>query len=183
MEQQQSTACLPFRPQIAKPYKGINTAAYNASKSAVHQLGRSLAAEWGHPQNTFAYYPAGEPRREIYPPIRVNTISPGHIETALTKEAQETGLVDDWAKQNMLGRISQVEEYRAAVLFLLGDGSSYMTGAVCTNPHHDLFPLSLAANLVPGPSHRWRPLCMVNSPNFLFSLNKRARFNSVSAMP
>ncbi|KAL5388112.1 hypothetical protein DPSP01_003103 [Paraphaeosphaeria sporulosa] len=83
--------------------KGINTAAYNASKSAAN--------------------------REVHPPIRVNTISPGHIETALTKEAQETGLVDDWAKQNMLGRISQVEEYRAAVLFLLADGSSYMTGA------------------------------------------------------
>lgn len=30
----------------------------------------------------------------------------------------------------MLGRISQVEEYRAPILFLLGDGSSYMTGAV-----------------------------------------------------
>ncbi|KAF2442913.1 short chain dehydrogenase [Karstenula rhodostoma CBS 690.94] len=109
--------------------KGINTAAYNASKSAVHQLGRSLAAEWGHLQNTFTYYPAGQPNREVHPPIRVNTISPGHIETALTKEAQETGLVNDWAKQNMLGRISQVEEYRVAVLFLLGDGSSYMTGA------------------------------------------------------
>ena len=96
----------------------------------MHQLARSLAAEWGHPQNTFGYYPAGQPKREAHPPIRVNTISPGHIQTPLTAEAQELGLVDDWAKQNMLGRISQVEEYRAPVLFLLGDGSSYMTGAV-----------------------------------------------------
>lgn len=118
-------------PATADFIKGINGAAYNASKSAVHQVGRSLAVEWGHPQNTFAYYPSGQPKREGHPPIRVNTISPGHIEIILTKEAQETGLVDDWAKQNMLGRISQVEEYRAAVLFLLGDGSSYMTGAVC----------------------------------------------------
>ncbi|KAF1980241.1 NAD(P)-binding protein [Bimuria novae-zelandiae CBS 107.79] len=97
----------------------INGAAYNASKSAVHQLARSLAAEWGHPQNTFDYYPAGQPKRKVHPPIRVNTISPGHIETPLTAEAQETGLVDDWVKQNMLGRISQVEEYSAPVLFLL----------------------------------------------------------------
>ncbi|KAL1592376.1 hypothetical protein SLS60_011455 [Paraconiothyrium brasiliense] len=117
------------RANLAGMTEGINSAAYNTSKSAVHQLARSLAGEWGHPQNTFAYYPAGHPEREVYPPIRVNTISPGHIETALTKEAQATGLVDDWAKQNMLGRVSQVEEYRAAVLFLLGDGSSYMTGA------------------------------------------------------
>jgi NAD(P)-dependent dehydrogenase (short-subunit alcohol dehydrogenase family) len=33
--------------------KGINRSAYNASKAAIHQLGRSLAAEWGHAQNTF----------------------------------------------------------------------------------------------------------------------------------
>lgn len=30
----------------------------------------------------------------------------------------------------MLGRIRQPQEYRAPVLFLLGEGSSYMTGAV-----------------------------------------------------
>jgi hypothetical protein len=30
----------------------------------------------------------------------------------------------------MLGRISQAEEFRAPVLFLLADGSSYMMGAV-----------------------------------------------------
>jgi NAD(P)-dependent dehydrogenase (short-subunit alcohol dehydrogenase family) len=29
----------------------------------------------------------------------------------------------------MLGRISGADEYRAPVLFLLGDGSSFMTGA------------------------------------------------------
>lgn len=29
----------------------------------------------------------------------------------------------------MLGRISESHEYRAPVLFLLGDGSSFMTGA------------------------------------------------------
>jgi hypothetical protein len=41
--------------------------------------------------------------------------------------------VDEWKKQNMLGRISQKEEYRAPCLFLLADGSSYMTGAVSLN--------------------------------------------------
>lgn len=40
------------------------------------------------------------------------------------------GLTDEWARQNMLGRISQPEEFRAPVLFLLSEGSSYMTGAV-----------------------------------------------------
>jgi len=115
---------------------GINTAAYNASKAAVHQLARSLAAEWGHPQNTFPGStvtetnpnPSQEPRK-AYPPIRVNTISPGHIDTPLSAEARKRGLTDEWAKQNMLGRISMPEEFRAPVLFLLSEGSSYVTGS------------------------------------------------------
>ncbi|KAJ4373411.1 hypothetical protein N0V83_003706 [Neocucurbitaria cava] len=117
--------------------RGINTSAYNASKAAVHQLARSLAAEWGHPQNTFPGSTLSDTNptasmdpRQVYPPIRVNTISPGHIDTPLSEEARKRGLTDEWAKQNMLGRISMTEEYRAPVLFLLGDGSSYMTGAV-----------------------------------------------------
>ncbi|RYO43138.1 hypothetical protein AA0111_g387 [Alternaria arborescens] len=116
---------------------GINTAAYNASKAAVHQLARSLAAEWGHPQNTFPGStvtetnptPSQEPRK-ISPPIRVNTISPGHIDTPLSAEARKRGLTEEWAKQNMLGRISVPEEFRAPVLFLLSEGSSYVTGSV-----------------------------------------------------
>jgi NAD(P)-dependent dehydrogenase (short-subunit alcohol dehydrogenase family) len=117
--------------------KGINTSAYNASKAAVHQLARSLAAEWGHPQNTFPGStatetnpnPSNEPRK-IYPSIRVNTLSPGHIDTPLSEAARARGLTMQWAKQNMLGRISQPEEYKGPVLFLLADASSYMTGAV-----------------------------------------------------
>jgi NAD(P)-dependent dehydrogenase (short-subunit alcohol dehydrogenase family) len=117
--------------------RGINTSAYNASKSAVHQLARSLAAEWGHPQNTFPGStvtatnpnPSTKPR-PVHPPIRVNTLSPGHIDTPLSEAARVRGLTDEWAYQNMLGRTSKPEEFRAPVLFLLADGSSYMTGAV-----------------------------------------------------
>ncbi|RMZ68616.1 oxidoreductase short chain dehydrogenase reductase family [Pyrenophora seminiperda CCB06] len=115
---------------------GINTAAYNASKAGVHQLSRSLAAEWGHAQNTFPGSTVSDTNpegvsgeREIHLPIRVNTISPGHIDTPLSAAARERGLTEEWARQNMLGRISFVEEYRAPALFLLGEGSSYVTGS------------------------------------------------------
>ncbi|KAJ6044999.1 uncharacterized protein N7446_003200 [Penicillium canescens] len=96
--------------------KGVDTAGYNSSKAAVHQLARSLAAEWGS--------------RVGIPLIRVNSLSPGYIRTAATAEAlQKPGMETQWAGDNMLYRLSTVDEFRAPVLFLLGDGSSFMTGS------------------------------------------------------
>ena len=94
---------------------GVATCAYNSSKAALLQLSRSLASEWG---NDFPY-----------PPIRVNTLSPGYIRTAATGPTLEAmpHLEELWSKGNMLGRLSYAHEYRAPVLFLLADGSSYMT--------------------------------------------------------
>lgn len=87
--------------------------AYNASKAAVVQLARNLASEWGAHG------------------IRVNTISPGYIVTAMTETLFEA--VPErrtaWPDANMLGRLSYPEEYRGAAVFLLSDASSFMTGA------------------------------------------------------
>lgn len=86
---------------------------YNASKAAVIQLGRNLAAEWGQHG------------------IRVNTISPGYIVTDMVR-----ALFDkfpdrevEWPRQNMLGKLSRPEDYRGAAVFLLSDASRFMTGA------------------------------------------------------
>ncbi|KAL4914336.1 hypothetical protein BDW62DRAFT_220225 [Aspergillus aurantiobrunneus] len=96
--------------------KGVDTAAYNTSKSGVLQLGRSLAAEWGS--------------RVGMPLIRVNTLSPGYIRTAATEDTLKIpGIEEQWSGDNMLNRLSTVDEFRAPVLFLLGDGSSFMTAA------------------------------------------------------
>lgn len=101
---------------IAHIDQGVNTSAYNTSKSAILQLARSLASEWGNSPG--------------YAPIRVNSVSPGYIYTRLTVDALAREDVKKiWVEGNMLGRISHAEEYRAPILFLLGDGSSFMTGA------------------------------------------------------
>lgn len=97
--------------------KAVDTSAYNTSKSAALQLARSLAAEWGNDGG--------------HAPIRVNTISPGYILTPITiptfQEFPELQKI--WPEGNMLGRMSTVEEHQSSVVFLLSDGSSYMTAS------------------------------------------------------
>ncbi|KAL4922558.1 hypothetical protein BDW62DRAFT_172817 [Aspergillus aurantiobrunneus] len=93
--------------------RGLICSAYNASKAAVLQIARNLAAEWGQYN------------------IRVNTISPGYIVTAMVEQLfiQYPERRDEWPKHNMLGRLSYPQEYRGAAVFLISDASSFMTGS------------------------------------------------------
>ncbi|CZS92950.1 probable sorbitol utilization protein SOU2 [Rhynchosporium graminicola] len=93
--------------------RGLICPAYNASKSAVIQLARNLAMEWGEHN------------------IRVNTVSPGYIVTAMVEALFEKfpERKEEWPKQNMLGRLSRPDEYRGAAVFLISDASSFMTGS------------------------------------------------------
>ena len=86
-------------------------AAYNASKAAVVQLTRTLAAEWADRG------------------IRVNCISPGIIRTALIEESEALRpLVAEWIGQIPLGRLGEVTDLQAAIVYLCCDASDYMTG-------------------------------------------------------
>ncbi|KAF2795689.1 NAD(P)-binding protein [Melanomma pulvis-pyrius CBS 109.77] len=93
--------------------RGLICPAYNASKAGVIQLARNLASEWGEHK------------------IRVNTISPGYIVTAMVEELfkQYPERRTEWPKQNMLQRLSKPGEYRGAAVFLISDASSFMTGS------------------------------------------------------
>lgn len=96
--------------------KGVDTVAYNSSKAAVAQMTRSLAAEWGS--------------RVDMPLIRVNSVSPGYIQTRMSAESMDDPDTKRlWTEGNMLCRLSEAHEYRGVVVFLLSDASSYMTGA------------------------------------------------------
>jgi len=93
--------------------RGLICPAYNASKAGVLQLARNLASEWGEYN------------------IRVNTISPGYIVTAMVEQlfVQFPERKTEWPTQNMLGRLSAPSEYRGAAVFLISDASSFMTGS------------------------------------------------------
>ncbi|KAL8860651.1 MAG: hypothetical protein Q9178_003004 [Gyalolechia marmorata] len=85
--------------------------AYNASKAALLSIKTSLAAEWAR----FG--------------IRVNTISPGYMDTILNDgpglaEARRT-----WTERNPMGRMGQAEELSGPVVMLCSSAGSYITGA------------------------------------------------------
>ncbi|PHH83781.1 hypothetical protein CDD82_2653 [Ophiocordyceps australis] len=83
-------------------------AVYNASKAAVVQLCKSLAVEW----TGFA---------------RVNTISPGYIETELVSFAPAE-MRKAWIDRVAMGRTGLVKELAGAYIYLASDASSYTTG-------------------------------------------------------
>ena len=86
---------------------------YNASKAAVIQLTRSLAAEW-------ARYG-----------IRVNSISPGYMDTALNRVPGLDEQKVIWIDHTPQKRLGSVDELNNLAVYLASDGSSFMTGNNC----------------------------------------------------
>lgn len=87
-------------------------AGYGATKSGVLSLTRALAVEWGPAQ------------------IRVNSISPGSIGTAMSLRSREVDPegYDRRIARVPLNRIASVDDVAEAVLFLASEKSGYVSG-------------------------------------------------------
>jgi NAD(P)-dependent dehydrogenase (short-subunit alcohol dehydrogenase family) len=84
---------------------------YNASKAGVIQLSKSLAAEW-------AKYG-----------IRVNTISPGYMDTELNNVPALDAQKVIWKDRTPQARLGAVEDLNGLAVFLASDASRFMTGS------------------------------------------------------
>ncbi|MBI3943195.1 MAG: 3-oxoacyl-ACP reductase FabG [Chloroflexi bacterium] len=86
--------------------------AYNAAKAAVINLTQTLAVEW------------------IDRGVRVNAVSPGVTRTEMVTSAIREGLVQEesYVSRTPMRRLAQPSEIAEAVLFLVSDRSTYITG-------------------------------------------------------
>lgn len=93
----------PGRPDDEQPVKPVT---YSVVKSGLIGLTRYLATYWADQG------------------VRVNALSPGGV-----RADQPEDFVDRLTSRIPLGRMASADEYRAAIVFLCSDASSYMTGA------------------------------------------------------
>ncbi len=92
----------------------LGRVAYAGTKGAVDAMTRALAADWG---------PSG---------IRVNSISPGLIATAIWEESRNTvpGLTEELEERIALKRWGDGSDVADVVVFFASDASRYVTGEV-----------------------------------------------------
>jgi NAD(P)-dependent dehydrogenase (short-subunit alcohol dehydrogenase family) len=91
---------------------GLPQAAYASSKAAIIGLTRDLAQQWTGRKG-----------------IRVNALAPGFFPSEMTDEYPD-GYLDAMMIRVPAGRAGDPRELTAALVFLAGDASSYITGTV-----------------------------------------------------
>lgn len=85
--------------------------AYNVSKGAILQLKSSLAAEWARHG------------------IRVNSISPGYMDTILNAGEGLESTRNIWLARNPMGRMGDPSELAGVVILLCSPAGKYINGA------------------------------------------------------
>lgn len=89
-------------------------AAYSATKAAVLGLTRDLSAQWGSRRG-----------------IRVNALAPGYFASEMTDEIPAP-MLETITGRTVFGRLGLQPELDAALVFLVSDASSFVTGTTLT---------------------------------------------------
>jgi NAD(P)-dependent dehydrogenase (short-subunit alcohol dehydrogenase family) len=97
-----------IRAATVEPGQGV----YAATKSGLESLMRTAAAEFGTAN------------------VRINAIRPGVVETPLTAQLKNNqAWYDAYGAKSALGRWARADELAGAVVFLVSDASTFVTGS------------------------------------------------------
>ncbi len=94
------------KERLGEDEQPVKPATYSVIKHGIIGLTKYLATYWAHKN------------------VRVNSVSPGGVYTN-----QPEDFVEKLTNLIPMGRMAARDEYKAAILFLVSDASSYMTGA------------------------------------------------------
>ena len=94
------------KEQVADEGQAVKPVSYSVVKTGLLGLTRYLATYWADRG------------------VRVNAISPGGV-----FQGQEQEFLEQVASRIPMARLAHEDEYKSAVVFLVSDASSYMTGA------------------------------------------------------
>ena len=96
-------------PSMYEAPSNPNPIEYGVGKAGIQQMARYFAVHWGRQG------------------VRCNSISPGPFPNPVVQRDQP-GFVERLAARVPLGRVGQADEIAGSVAFLLGNGSTYITG-------------------------------------------------------
>lgn len=102
--------CILNIGSVSGQYGGPRTAHYAASKAGLISLGQVIAR-----------YGANKG-------IRCNTLAAGLIASPMAEDSLKSSAVNKAQESILLGRLGEAEEVAKAVIFLVSDNSSYITG-------------------------------------------------------
>ena len=106
----QKSGCIINIASLAAFLPGVRTHTYAASKGGVVSFTKAIAGDLA---------PHG---------IRVNSISPGPIETELVKTVHTPEFRAGYIARLPMGRYGQPDEIASTAVFLASDDASYITG-------------------------------------------------------
>ncbi len=116
--------------RMSTRHGGSGGAIVNISSLAARTGG---SGEWVHyaaSKGAIDTFTIGLAREVAGEGIRVNAVAPGLIETGLHAAAGEPGRLNRLSPSIPMGRAGTAEEVAEAVLWLLSDAASYVTGAI-----------------------------------------------------
>jgi 3-oxoacyl-[acyl-carrier protein] reductase len=123
------TAAFTLTQAAIRPMLKQRSGRIIAISSVVGQMGNAGQVNYAASKGGLIAFSKALAREVASRGITVNVVTPGLIDTEMTRAIKEKAQTD-WSEQIPLGRLGTVEDVASAVCFLASDEAAYITGHV-----------------------------------------------------